>query len=110
MREGIILTANGIAGNNIAVSTNVCSIQNVGPGRWKIWGRGRHTLEDGLKLIVGATPIYTRIPQGPNATTDFGPFMIDILNATDDIVLQLAVATGAADTASGILYAQSLTR
>jgi hypothetical protein len=106
MREGLIRTGNGVLGNNVAVSTNLCSVLDLGPGRWKIWGSGRHTLEDGLKLVVGVGLIFTRLPQGPNQSVAFGPISFDILNGTDDVILQLAVATGASDTACGALYAQ----
>jgi hypothetical protein len=108
MREGLIRTGNGFVGNNVVVSTNMCSIQDLGPGRWKIWGTCRHTLEDGCKLVVGAALIFTRIPQAPNQSAVFGPISVDVLNTTDDVFLQLAVATGASDTASGIIYAQQL--
>jgi hypothetical protein len=72
--------------------------------------RPRHTLEDGLKLIVGAALVIARIPQTATQTVQFGPLMVDVLLATDNIILQLAVATGVSDTASGALYVQKLSQ
>lgn len=108
MREDTIRSSAGIIGNNVAVSTNICAINDPGPGRYKVWGTARHTLEDGCKLVVAAALVLFRIPQGPNQAVDFGPIIVDVINPTDDIVLQIAVATGASDTASGVLYAQKL--
>lgn len=108
MREDVNKVSAGILGNNIAVNTNICSITDPGPGRWKITGSVRHTLEDGCKLIVGAALILFRIPQTAAQTVLFGPIVIDITNATDDIILQLGVATGATDTAAGVIYAQKI--
>jgi hypothetical protein len=107
-RDDVIRSSAGILGNSIAVSTTLCQITDPGPGRYKVWGTARHTLEDGCKLVVAAALVLFRIPQGPNQAVDFGPIIVDVINPTDDIILQLAVATGASDTASGVIYAQKL--
>lgn len=108
MREDTVRVSAGIIGNNIAVNTNICQIATPGAGRYRIWGTARHTLEDGCKLIVGAALVIFRIPQSTNQVANFGPFVIDVLLNTDNIILQLAVATGAADTAAGAIYAVKL--
>jgi hypothetical protein len=98
----------GILGNSQSVSTNICSIPNIGVGRYEIRGSVRHTLEDGCKLVVGAALVLFRIPQTATQTVPFGPIIMDVLLPTDGIILQLAVATGASDTAAGVIYAQKL--
>jgi len=95
----------GAAGNNVAANTVVATIATPGKGRWKVWGTVRHTLVDGCKLLVGSTTLMT-ITNAANGSESFGPIIVDILNNTDNIVIQLATATGAADTASANLYAQ----
>jgi hypothetical protein len=103
------LVGSGIVGNNQAIGVFVASITDPGKGRWRIWGSVRHTLPDSIRLRVGATNIIPRIPQPANDLCSFGPVTVDILTTTDDIILDLAVATGAADVAAGIIYAQRAT-
>jgi hypothetical protein len=98
----------GVLPINTLVNTTICQIQDPGKGRYTISGVVRHTLEDGCKLIVGAALIIARIPQTAAQTVAFGPVIIDVLLDTDDIIIQLAVATGAAETASAAIYAQKL--
>lgn len=102
------LIGNGVLGFSQAQGTLLCFIPNVGKGRWKVWGMVRHTLPDGVLLRLQATGIIARIPNGPERATPFGPIVIDINNNTDALALDLAVATGAADTASGVIYAQRI--
>lgn len=102
------LQSGAAIGNSLAVNTIVAQIVDPGIGRWEVSGRVRHTLEDGCKLIIGAANVLPRIPQGPNQSADFGPIVFDITSATADIQIQLATATGATDTASGILIARRL--
>lgn len=98
----------GAAGNNIAANTAVATITAPGKGKWKIWGTVRHSLIDGCKLLVGSTTLIT-ITNAAAGSESFGPIVYDINNATDNIVIQLATATGASDTASANLYAQRTT-
>lgn len=107
---GITRMTTGIIGNNIVVSTTVCQIATPGAGRYRVWGTVRHTLEDGVKLIVGASLILSRIAQQAANAQDFGPITVDVLLPTDNIILQLAVPTGAADTASATMYAEPLSK
>lgn len=95
----------GAQGNNQAQNNVVASIPAVGRGRWKIWGTVRHSLIDGCKLLVGSTTLMT-ITNAAGASESFGPIIIDVLNNTDAVTIQLATATGAADTASANVYAQ----
>ncbi len=100
----------GKAGNSQAAGVDVAVISNPGKGRWLVTGTVRHTLIDGCRLAVGdstgtPTPLFT-IPSGANASQDFGPIVVDILNSTDDIVIELDTATGASDTACAVIYAQ----
>lgn len=105
MRASTTLIGQGVAGNNISANTLVALINAPGPGRYKIWGHCRHTLADGLKLT---SPIAIVFSGGPNDTVNFGPFILDINNTTAGINVNLNVATGAADTASAVIYAERL--
>lgn len=102
------LQSGAAIGINQVVNTIVAQIVDPGIGRWEISGSCRHTLEDGCKLIVGASNVLPRIPQGPNSAAYFGPVVVDITSATADIQVQLATATGAAETASAIVIARRL--
>ena len=97
----------GVVGISQAIGVDVAIISNPGPGRWKIWGNGRHSLADGLRLVVGST-IITEIASAAASSTTFGPVVVDILNSTDDIIVELNLATGGADSASATVYAQRL--
>ena len=104
----ITKVASGILGISQAIGTDICVITDPGPGRYQVWGTVRHTLVDGCRLLVGSTTIIAVIAGGPNAVAFFGPVVVDIVTRTDDIILELAIATGGADSASGTLYAQRL--
>lgn len=106
--ENLTFQSAAAVGNSLAANTIVCQIVDPGVGRYAISGRVRHTLEDGCKLIIGAANPIPRIPQGPNQSADFGPIIFDIVSATTDIQIQLATATGATETASGMLIARRL--
>lgn len=101
--------SSGTAPISQAVGVDVAVITDPGKGKWRIWGSVRHTLADGCRLAVGPvagpTILFT-IPSGPNADASFGPIVYDINNSTDDIIVELAVATGGADTACAVVYAQ----
>jgi len=103
--EELTKYASGSAGNSVAANTVVASIATPGKGRWKVWGTVRHTLIDGCKLLVGSTTVLT-VTNAASGSESFGPVIVDILNSTDSISIQLATATGASDTASANLYAQ----
>lgn len=107
MLDELTKQAFGAVGINQAVGVDAAVITDPGPGRWKIWGTCRHTLADGLRLLVGAVTII-QITNSPTTSMDFGPVVVDILNKTDDIIVELAVATGAADSASATVYAQKV--
>jgi hypothetical protein len=100
--------ASGVLGISQATGTDIAVIIDPGKGRYQVWGVVRHTLADGCRLLLGASIIIPFIPAGPNLSEKFGPVVLDILNNTDDIILELAAATGGADSASGIVYAQKL--
>jgi hypothetical protein len=98
----------GSAGNNLGAGTDIVNFVP-GKGRWIVSGTVRHSLIDGVTFAQGPTAsvvVLFRIPNAPGATADFGPFVVDMLNSTDSFVLELGTATGAADTASGVIYAQ----
>lgn len=107
----------GAAGFSQAVGTNLAVISTpgafvgnmLGIGTYKVWGTVRHTLADGVRLVLGGTTVLV-ISNAPNQATNFGPLVLNITNRIDDIFLELEVATGAADTASGNLYIQKLER
>lgn len=105
MRQDTSFFASNSLGNNIAVNTLLTLINAPGPGRYRVWGTFRHTLLDGVKLT---SPVAITFPGTPNESTPFGPFVVDITNTTSGINLALAVATGAADTASAVLYAEKI--
>lgn len=100
--------ASAVLGNNQIVGTLLTFITDPGKGHWRIWGSVRHSLADGCLLRIDATGLIARIPNAPNGLTNFGPIVVDIFLATSDIAIDLAVATGAADTASAVIYAQKL--
>jgi hypothetical protein len=99
----------GTAGNSQAIGTNLAVISTPGVGRWRVWGTVRHTLADGVRLILGSTTLLV-ITNGATEAVSFGPIIIDITNRQDDLFLELEQATGAADTASANLYAEYLER
>src|SRR4051812_39575985 len=104
--EELTLSVGTAIGINQAIGVFVASIQNPGKGLWRIWGSCRHSLADSIRLRVASTNLISIIPQAGNETVTFGPIIFAINNYTDDIILDLAVATGPADSASGVLYAQ----
>jgi hypothetical protein len=99
----------GAAGNSQAIGANLAVISTPGVGRWRVWGTVRHTLADGVRLVLGSTTLLV-ITNAAAGTSDFGPIIIDITNRNDDLFLELELATGAADTASANLYAEYLER
>lgn len=107
MREETTLQDYGTVGNSQVAGTDICNVFLFTPGRYRIWGTCRHTLADGCRLLIGGSVIM-EITNEANTSQDFGPIVIDILSASDTITLELFVATGAADTASGNLYAQKV--
>lgn len=100
--------ASGAAANNLGAGSDIVNIVP-GKGLWKVSGVVRHTLADGVSLAQGPTGSITvlfRIPNGPNASQAFGPVILEMTNSTDSFALELGVATGAADTAYGLLIAE----
>jgi hypothetical protein len=97
----------GAVGNNVVVDTTVALINAPGPGRYKIWGYGRHTLADGLKINSPVIP-ELRFSSAAGVPFDFGPIIYDITSSVSGVIIALAVPTGAADTASCTVYAQRL--
>lgn len=102
----VTLLGSGLAPSSTAADVLVASIINLVPGRYKIWGRGRHTLADGLKL---SSPVVINFASGPNESFDFGPIVVDITSSAIGIGMALRLATGASDTASANLYAERIT-
>jgi hypothetical protein len=107
--EELTLSVGSAIGINQAIGVFVASITTPGRGLWRVWGSCRHSLGDGIRLRIGATNIINIIPQAPNETVQFGPIVFAISNSANSIILDLVVATGATDTASGVLYAQRIT-
>lgn len=100
--------AAGVLGASQAIGTDLASLNNPGPGRFMITGTVRHSLADGCRLLIGSTTVLSVIPAAAGVAKDFGPVVYDIKNTTDDITLELLVATGASDSAAGVLYIQRL--
>lgn len=100
-RQGTTLQVAGSAGNSLAQNTQVATLA-LTPGRYKIYGTGRHTLADGLKLT---SPVALILSGGPNDTINFGPIIVDVTTASA-LTAQLNVATGASDTAAITMYAE----
>lgn len=105
MLQSVTSFGSGVIGNNQAADVQVAAIINLAPGRYKIWGRARHTLADGIKLT---SPVLINFSSGPNESFDFGPIVVDIASSAIGIGLNLRLATGASDTASGNLYAERI--
>lgn len=106
--ENLTLQDFGALGASQAIGTDAAIIQNPGPGKFKIWGHCRHTQADGMRLVVGAATIV-EISQEAARVAQFGPVVVDILNATDDIIVELEKATGVGEAASATVYAQKIT-
>lgn len=106
----------GSVGASQAQGVNVAVLSNVGAaggrGWWKIWGHGYHTLANGLRLTVGdsaGTPTEKfQIAAPAGSIVYFGPYLVQISTDTDDILVELAVATGGADAAAATLYAKRM--
>ncbi len=98
----------GGAGNNLGAGTDIVNIVP-GKGFWAVRGTVRHSLADGVSFAQGPTASITvlfRIPNLAGACQDFGPVYLEMLNSTDSFALELGVATGASDTAFGLLIAE----
>ena len=111
-QRGATKFASGQAPISQAQGTDVAVITDPGKGTWEIWGTVRHTLVDGCRLAIGpvASPVVQFvITAGANVAQDFGPVVVDILNSTDDIIIELQTATGGSDTASATVYARRVT-
>jgi hypothetical protein len=94
----------GSAPINTVVNTVVATLAITAPGTYKVWGVLRHTLIDGLKL---SAPIAQQLCSAANDTAAFGPIVFSF-TAAGSITIQLATATGAADTASAFIVAQKM--
>lgn len=105
--NNITKQAFGAAGNSQAIGANLAVVSTPGRGRWRVWGNVRHTLADGVRLVVGSTTVLI-VSNNANGSGSFGPIILDVTNPQDDVFLELELATGAADTASGNLYMQRL--
>ena len=106
-RQDATLMASGVLGINQAANTLVALINAPGPGRYRVWGHGRHSLVDGLKFT---SPMLTPLilSGGAGDTVAFGPFVVDITNTTSGINVALNTATGASDSASVTIYAERI--
>ena len=105
MRQDTTLTNAGSVGNSQAQNTAVATIAAPGPGRYKVWGHCRHSLADGLKI---SSPISLVLAGGAGDTIVFGPVVVDIVDKTTTIAIQLNTATGASDTAAATIYAERI--
>ena len=105
--EPLIQRSFGTVGNNQAAAVAVTNIGSLGPGRYRVSGTVRHTLADGVRLIMtGASNL--RLVNGANQSQDFGPIIVEFTGPSNNILLELDQATGAADTASANLYVQKI--
>jgi|ERR1044072_1731539 hypothetical protein len=104
--------AQGVAGNSQAQNFVVATLVP-GKGQWEFRVIGRHTLIDGLKvtkIISGVTTDLFVLPSPANGSSDSGYFTVSMITATDSIVVRLNTATGAADTASAVIFGQNLAK
>lgn len=106
--QELTVVGNGVLGASIAQGTLLASINDLGVGRWKVWGSVRHSQPDSILLRLIATTLISKIPSVPTKVAYFGPIVIDVLGKTDDFILELAVATGVGESASGVIYAQRI--
>jgi hypothetical protein len=96
----------GSAPINTVINTVVATLPITVPGTYKVWGVIRHTLIDGLK-IVAPTALAMQLTSAANDTAAFGP-MVASFPTAGAVTIQLATATGAADTASAFIVAQRM--
>jgi hypothetical protein len=104
--QAVTLQAFGSAAVSQIVNTPVATLVLPAASKYKVWGSIRHTLADGCKMV---TPTAIQFCSGPNDTAAFGPIIVDVNTAPTNVAIQLAVATGASDTASATIYAQRMT-
>lgn len=100
----------GVLGISQAQNVAICSVV-VDKGRYVLYGSTRHTLADGVKVSAGPPGSLVDIATIPNAPTGVGiiPSIVIDSNAKGNVVvLRLAVATGGADNASGVVSCQLL--
>lgn len=101
----------GSLGASQSIGADVAVIDNPGAsggrGWYKIWGHGRHTQPDGLRLLIGATEKF-QISSVGATNVYFGPYLVEITDDTTDIIVELAVATGVGEAASATVYAKRM--
>src|SRR5688500_573952 len=105
--ENLTKQAFGSIGANQIVGTVVATISNPGPGRYKIWGQGRHSVASGLCLKIGSIDVVTFAGAG-GAIISMRPLVVDITNSTDNSILDIAYASGSSDKALATIYAQKV--
>lgn len=105
-RRELSIIAGGLQGNNVAANTTIASFVSTPPGRYRMWGSGRHSLADGFKIVGIAGGPYV-IPGGAGDTIVMNDFVFD-LTATTTINVQLNTATGASDTASALFFLEKI--
>lgn len=96
----------GSIGANQPIGTLVAQIVAPGPGRYKIYGIGRHSGANGLLLKIGSTSIITYAGAGGSILT-FPPIVVDITD-TSNIIIECAVATGTSEVAYSTVVAQRI--
>lgn len=112
--EELTFQSFGVLGNNQAIGTSLASITGLIKGRYKIWGTVTHTIAGGVRLIIlnQSNFIIANAADGSQSfgTQPFGTIVVDLLQTSNTLRLELEQATGPNGNASGNLYAQKLAR
>lgn len=112
MYEELTHQAFGVLGANQNAGTLLAEITGLKAGRYKIWGTVTHTVAGGVRLVVVNHANFVIANASDSATNfatqPFGTIVMDILNPTNILRLELEQPTGAQGTASGNLYAQKI--
>lgn len=104
--ENVTKQAFNSVGASQGIGTLVVQIVSPGPGRYKIYGVGRHSGANGLRLAIGSTQIVVYAGAGGSILT-FPTVVVDIVD-NSNIIVELNVATATGETAFATIVAQRI--
>jgi hypothetical protein len=100
----LTLSAYGKVGINIGVAIPICTITAPPVGKYKIWGMGRHAIDDGLRIHIGSLTLPLSAPALTQLTLD--PPLVMNLDGSTDLIVETNAATGLVGLASFTMFAQ----
>ncbi len=99
--ETLIEATFGSVGSVQSAGTIVSTKTAPPAGRYSVWAMGRHTADDGLRLVVGGTTKAVLASAAGSVKLD--KMNVDV-NGSQDISIALNVTTGALGSASATLF------